>query len=259
MRIVTNPKAGLSEGFIQKILTQFNDIGVVVQDGRNTVKYIEVEGKTYNFKRFKQPNWINRWVYLLFRSSKAQRSFEYAQILSEKKVGTAMPVAYIEHMGFLGFGISYYVSEHVIADYTFRDLIHEPIEERDDILKAFAAFIFHMHEQGVYFLDNSPGNTLIKKSGSTWDFYLVDLNRMKFYDIPWEERLKNFERLSPKRDMYEVMGAAYCDLWNEVHSLSRKRTPQETIDKMWGFTCEFQKKFHRKKALKRKLKGLFKG
>ena len=72
---------------------------------------------------------------------------------------------------------------------------------------------------------------------------------MKFYDIPYEDRLKNFERLSPKKWMYEVMGTAYAQLSDA--------DVDKTIESMWKHTLEFQKAFHKKKRLKRKLKRIF--
>lgn len=237
---------------IETAIEQFDEVGRSLHDGRNAVKVIEVEGESINFKRFKKPNAINKIVYRFFRKSKAQRSYEYATILKEKGIGTPEPIAYLEEKSGLHFGSSFYISRQLDCDFTYRELINDDnIENKEQILRAYTQFLFHMHEAGVYFLDNSPGNTLITKVGDHYEFALVDLNRMKFYDIPWDDRLKNFERLSPQKWMYEVMGDEYA-------TLSRKR-PQETISQMWQYTQNFQEAFHRKKRLKKKFKSLIKG
>ncbi|PQJ32072.1 Kdo domain containing protein [Nonlabens arenilitoris] len=237
---------------IEDAITRFNQIGKSLHDGRNVVKVIDVEGESLNFKRFKKPNTINKIVYKFFRKSKAQRSFEYATVLKEKGIGTPDPVAYLEEESLFNFGTSFYISKQLNCDFTYRELINDDsIEDKEQILKEFTRFIYHMHEAGVYFLDNSPGNTLITKVDDHYEFALVDLNRMKFYNIPWDDRLKNFERLSPHKWMYEVMGLEYA-------TLSRKR-PEDTISQMWNYTQNFQDAFHRKKRLKKKLKSLING
>lgn len=237
---------------IQKAIEQFDAVGRSLHDGRNLVKVIPVNDLSLNFKRFKKPNAINKIVYRFFRKSKAQRSYEYATILKEKGIGTPDPIAYMEEKGLLSFGTSFYISMQVDCDFTYRELINDDtILNKEQILKEYAQFLFKMHEAGVYFLDNSPGNTLITKVNDHYQFALVDLNRMKFYDIPWDDRLKNFERLSPQKWMYEIMGEEYA-------TLSRKR-PQETIQQMWQYTQDFQEAFHRKKRLKKKFKSFIKG
>ena len=56
--------------------------------------------------------------------------------------------------------------------------------ENEIILRQFIRFSYLLHQKGIEFLDNSPGNTLIKKNEKgVYDFYLVDLNRMKFHQI----------------------------------------------------------------------------
>ena len=50
--------------------------------------------------------------------------------------------------------------------------------------------------------------------------------------------------------MYEVMGAEYA--------LLSKQDPQTTIETMWKYTQQFQEAFHRKKRMKKKIKGVFK-
>ena len=115
----------------------------------------------------------------------------------------------------------------------------------DTILREFTRFTFDLHEKGINFLDHSPGNTLIKKNESTgkYDFYLVDLNRMQFHTMSFEDRMKNFAKLTSRKEMVEVMSNEYAKLVNE--------SEEQIFSKMWSLTEQFQKKYHKKSAIKK--------
>lgn len=217
---------------------------------RNTLKLFELEGEKLNIKSFKVPHLINKIAYRYFRKSKAQRSFEHAQILLEKGINTPKPVAYFQEGKGLLFGKSFYISHHLNYDLTYRELIHDPkFPNRYEILRQFTQFTFQLHENGVEHLDHSPGNTLIiVNSISSYDFYLVDLNRMRFHDhMDYDMRIKNFARLTPDKNMVSAMSAEYAKLiGKDFH---------QVFSDMWRETQEFQEKFQRKRRLKQKLKG----
>ncbi|MRX70162.1 hypothetical protein SAMN06265349_101839 [Flavobacterium resistens] len=216
---------------------------------RNKIKLIPVNGKTINIKSFKIPNIINKIAYKYFRKSKARRSFEYATILLEKGIGTPMPIAFLENFNFIGLKDSYYVSEHLVTELTYRELVEIPdYPDRDNILRQFTKFSFDLHEKGIEFLDHSPGNTLIKKRDEgKYDFFLVDLNRMNFHEfMPFEMRMKNLCRLTPLKEMVAVMSNEYAKYYPE--------SEQKIFDTLWKMTADFQEQFYRKKRLKKKLK-----
>jgi hypothetical protein len=240
----------LSRKRFQEILLLFNESTQQLGDDRNKIKIVTHDGKKLVVKSFKTPNFINKIAYRFFRKSKAARSYHNAQYLEKNGIGTPTPVAYLEQLSALGLHESYYVSTYTDHDFTYREITNDDeLEDKENILIQFTQFMFKMHEAGIYFLDHSPGNTLIKKEGDQYQFYLVDLNRMKFYDIPYEDRLKNFERLSPKKWMYNIMGTEYARL-TENESTT-------TIEIMWKYTQEFQEAFHKKKRMKKKIKGVF--
>ena len=225
----------------------FEKSGTPFGDGeRNQIKLFEAIGMQVNVKRFKNPNFINTWVYRYFRPSKAQRSYEYATRLLELGIGTPQPIAFAENKKWNGLKDSYYLSEHLDCDLTYRELVHDAdYPDHEAILKAFTAFTFKLHEQGVLFKDHSPGNTLIKKVGYGYDFYLVDLNRMSFKSLSKAERILNFARLTPVKEMVKVMSYEYARLAGYE--------PEETFATMWGHVSRFQHKYHRKRRLKKKL------
>jgi hypothetical protein len=69
---------------------------------------------------------------------------------------------------------------------------------------------------------------------------------MNFKKLNFEERMKNFARLTPKKEMIQIMANEYAHLINMPEV--------EVFEKMWFFTNQFQEKFQRKKELKKKLK-----
>ncbi|MEO6177761.1 MAG: lipopolysaccharide kinase InaA family protein [Flavobacterium circumlabens] len=250
MNFKINPIFADETTSILAIIKAFNTSGTIFGNGqRNIIKLFEWNDKTINIKSFKIPNLINKVAYKYFRKSKARRSFEYATVLLEKGIGTPQPIAFLENFNWLGLRDSYYVSEHLVTELTYRELVEIPdYPDNENILRQFTRFSFDLHEKGIEFLDHSPGNTLIKKSTEgKYDFFLVDLNRMEFHDtMTFEMRMKNLCRLTPVKEMVAVMSNEYAKLYGE--------SEQKTFDTLWKYTADFQEQFYRKKRLKKKLK-----
>jgi len=236
--------------YLLQLVKKFNSEGLFFSHGkRNKIKIFDLDDKIINIKSFKIPNIINQFVYKYFRKSKARRSYEYATILLENGIGTPQPIAYFENFNLLGLKDSYYVSEHLVTELTFRELITIPDYcDYENILRQFTRFSFNLHEKGIEFLDHSPGNTLIKKgSKNQYEFYLVDLNRMNFHSsMDFNRRMKNLRRLTPKKDMIAIMSDEYAKCYSQ--------SSDSIFDKMWEETCRFRKGFERKKRIKKKLK-----
>ncbi|WP_296150793.1 lipopolysaccharide kinase InaA family protein [uncultured Flavobacterium sp.] len=231
------------------LIENFNQKGKLFDDRkRNKIKIFDLNGKKINIKSFKIPNLINKIAYRYFRKSKARRSFEYANKLLEFGFGTPQPIAFSENYDLVGLKDSYYVSEHLQADLTYRELVEIPdFPDHDNILRQFTRFSYDLHQKGVEFKDHSPGNTLIKKtSDNKYDFFLVDLNRMEFHDsMPFELRMKNLCRLTPQKEMVKVMSNEYAKASGESETL--------IFETLWKMTADFQYRFHRKKRIKKKL------
>jgi len=246
-RFVIHPSFSLKKSVIKKMILNFDTYSVTLGEAeRNVIKIAEIEGKQYTIKSFKVPNLINQVAYRFFRKSKAERSYVYANKLIELGVKTPFPVAYDINTTLFLFKKSYYISQLLEYDLTFRELVHEPeYPDHESILRAFTKFTYNLHEKGVLFLDHSPGNTLIVKTDKGYDFYLVDLNRMQFVDLDLDTRIRNFARLTPKKEMVAVMSNEYANLTGENESI--------IFEKMWSLTEHFQKKYHGKIALKRKI------
>jgi hypothetical protein len=231
---------------LTKIIEDFDTLEGGVGD-RNIIKIINLDNVNLNIKEFKIPNLINKIVYNFIRKSKAQRSFEFANKLTDLGVGTPKPIAYFEFKSLLFFNRSFYISEQLDCDMTYRELTKDfNIPNYEHILRAFTRFTYKLHEKGIQFLDHSPGNTLIQLNNGDYQFFLVDLNRMKFKSLDFKTRIKNFSKLTIHKSMIEVMSDEYAKCTGEDYN--------KIFNLMWHETQAFQEKFYRKKLLKKKLK-----
>jgi hypothetical protein len=234
--------------FFDEIISNFETQGENYgNQDRNSLKLFKLNDKTINVKSFRVPNFINQIAYKFFRKSKAQRSYEYANKLTQLQIGTPQPIAFYEYKTTFLFKKSYYISEHLNYDLTYRELTKDlNYPNHEAILRAFTRFTYNLHEKNIHFLDHSPGNSLIQLNNGDYKFYLVDLNRMNFEPMDFETKIKNFSRLTIYKSMIEVMSDEYAKCsgynYNDVFNL------------MWQSTEDFQEKFHRKRLLKKKLK-----
>jgi tRNA A-37 threonylcarbamoyl transferase component Bud32 len=248
MQIVSSKNNLILKVNISIFIKNFSSSGTLFGEGkRNKIKLFELEGNVINIKSFKKPNFINKIVYRYFRKSKAKRSFEFATYLLENAIGTPQPHAFAENFDWIGLVDSYYASEHLQADLTFRELVEIPnYPERDKILRQFTRFSYLLHQKGIEFKDHSPGNTLIiKNEDGNYDFFLVDLNRMEFHEnMDFNLRMKNLSRLTPQKEMVATMSNEYAKASGE--------SEEEIFETLWKFTADFQYKFYRKKRLKKK-------
>ena len=163
-------------------------------------------------------------------------------------IQTPIPIAYVEERNSLGFlRDSFYICQQIEYDFTIRELIHDPLfPNRNIILEQFTEFTFKIHEARVNFLDHSPGNTLIIKNGNDrYDYFLIDLNRMKFEDLSIEKRMDNFKKMWLSKLMVKVVAKKYAELSN----LSEEKLYKILLEK----TTQFKRKITKKKFLKRKI------
>lgn len=249
MKIIINPKYIDQEKAILQLVNSFFKEGeLIVEGSRNTIKSNVLGNEKVNIKFFQKPGLFKSIIYSFFRSTKAKRSYEYANYLLNHNIPTPLPIAYIEERGPLGLlGKSYYISEQIDYDFTIRELIHDPLfPERDLIMEQFTEFTYKMHQAQVNFLDHSPGNTLIvNNGGGNYDFYLIDLNRMKFEELSMEQRMDNFKKMWLSKQMIKVVAKKYAALSNQAE--------EKIYPILLGKSIAFKRKINKKKYLKRKI------
>ena len=188
-----------------------NKEGIVVHNRRNELREMSFNNVDMVVKSFAIPNLVNRFVYGVFRKSKAQRSYEYAEKLNSLGIKSPAPIAfYTERCGLL-FSHSYYVSEKSKCRYTFYDVIDNVgLENRELYLQHVGRMTAKMHEAGIYPLDYSGGNILLDVVDGEPQFELVDLNRMAFGKIDMDKGCRGFERLNVEPLALKIMAQEYA-------------------------------------------------
>lgn len=213
-KVVTTPEFADQHDFIASLPERFErGEGKIVYNGRNQLREFTNNGVTMVVKSFCLPKFINRIAYGFLRSSKAQRSCEYAQLLLSKGIATPAPIGYVTERKGLLFGRSYYAS--VKSDYThnFYDAVQPGVANRDKYLIAVAKTTARLHECGFLHKDYSAGNILLRElEDGTIRVEIIDLNRIRFRKISLDEGCKNFERLPMNEDIVSVMAPPYAEV-----------------------------------------------
>jgi hypothetical protein len=182
-------------------------------------------------------------VYANIRKSKAYKAFHNAQKLHDLGVATPEAIGYIE---FFSFGLlqeSFFISKKFDYDFTIAHIRDDQPLYKKKVLEEFAKFSFEIHQKGVWHVDYSGGNILIKKNGDTYEFSLVDINRMKFRSIGAYEGLKNFNKLWFNEEDLTTIAKTYAKL----AALDEKLAIEEILF--------HDAKLKAKIRLKRRLKG----
>ena len=206
----------------------------VIQSNRNTLKQVDFDGVKTVIKAFKIPNAIQGFIYRYFRKSKARRSYEYSLLLGDLSIKTPTPLGYIEVYEGFRLQKSYFISSHLAYDFLIRDVIDGKVDDKEKLLKDFVAFTFYLHRNGVLHLDYSGGNVCIKKVDDGYDFYLVDVNRMRFGTVPTNMGVSNFSRISSSPEKIILFADEYSALSNTSSQVCQKSL-LDAVDKFHGY------------------------
>lgn len=186
------------------------DSGTVIYKGRNELREMDWYGTKVVIKSFRVPNLINRIAYGVFRSSKAQRSFEYAEMLRREGIGSPAPVAYYTERNGLLFTRSYYISLKSECPYSYVNLMRGDFPGQEEILRAIARTTAALHEKGYLHKDYSRGNILFRHTDKGVEVEIIDLNRIRFRTVDMEEGCRNFERLPGTPEMFAILADEYA-------------------------------------------------
>jgi len=215
-KVEINPKYEHLRDFIERIATDFGQMGRETYRGRNVIRVISApDGKEVNVKRFHQPRSVNRFVYSWnIRQPKGQRAYAYTFLLNGKGIHTPEAIALIESRNALGLlGYSYLVTQQSDYPYTLKDLKDDtPAEEYDGLAKSLARFTVRIHQNNILHKDFTPGNILWEKEDGEYHFSLVDINRMYFGKVSVRKGIANLTRFWGPKGFTEALVREYATL-----------------------------------------------
>lgn len=240
-----NPKYASLTPLIENIESYFQDSTHVLYDQRNVIRVITYDNEDYVVKAFRVPNLVNQFAYRYLRPSKAKRSYQYSF-----KIGAELspePIAFIEQHRSFRLAKSYYISKYFKYDHTIHEvLINKELQDREQILIAFADFTFKLHQLEILHHDYSHGNILIKESvteDSGYKIKIIDVNRMEFKYLDIKARLENFARIKANDDDMAIIISQYA------------KNLDQPVDNLLKDAKFYRDDFYQKRALKHKLRG----
>jgi hypothetical protein len=241
IRVTVNPAYKPLSDFIESIPTlDEKDLGEVIYSGRNTIYNCVHDGVELTIKSFKIPPLYNRFAYTYLRKSKAKRSYENSVLLLDKGINTAHPVGHVEVYEGGMIERSYYISRtlhcHDVRKW-------ENMPDNDKLLHNLAKFMMELHEKGIYDKDFSPGNVLYDED---YNFYLIDVNRMKFGVHSKKKLMHNFRAINVNREETAHIARIYAEE-------SKQPNPEEFVAKAMEEVEDFWREHERKEQLKKKL------
>jgi tRNA A-37 threonylcarbamoyl transferase component Bud32 len=135
-----------------------------------------------------------------FRRSKGMRAWISGNGLRARGFSTLKPLGLAEKRGWLGLKESFFFMEVLEGAQELDRYISngfEDFKEKRLFIKAFAQWLYHFHEMGVYHKDMKTCNILVLKSEGQWNYYLLDLEDIRLDEKVDEKRLfKNFLQLN---------------------------------------------------------------
>lgn len=200
--------------------------GTLIHDGRNQLRILEHEGREYVVKSYQVPILLNRLVYGLFRSSKAERALLKAEHLIEIGIGSPLPVGFINIRSGLLFTHSYMVTVRSSCPYRYDMLLTHSFDCLEQVCREVGRCTALMHEHEMYNMDYSRGNILfdveprpvdrnghyVNASGEDVRVRLemVDLNRIRTGRVDILKGCRNFDRLPANAQMHRWMAEEYA-------------------------------------------------
>lgn len=211
MKVVLNPKYIHLRPWIEQLPEHFEKEGKIIYNARNQIRIMRAsDGSEVCVKRFHAPRFLNSYIYHYLKRSKARRSYENALFLLAHKVGTPEPIAYIEQYTWNGLAQSYLVTMPSSLTHLHREFTLAYTPELDETIAPLAQFTAHMHEEWINHLDFSPGNILWDSVNGTYQFEIIDLNRMKFGPVSLKEGCRSIRRICARRYFFDRFADEYA-------------------------------------------------
>jgi hypothetical protein len=213
VKIVLNPQFEHLRKYVEEIPANMESRGSVMESGRNLIKQDHVAGIHLVIKSYRRIYLPNKIRYSYFYPSKAQRAYDYAQILIKNGFNTPSPIAYIEVRKNSLIQASYFICEYTDLT-TLTSVVQGKVVPPPNLMVELARFTYSLHLKHLYHIDYSVGNILYKESEGRIDFALIDNNRMNFGPVSFKEGIRNLVRLGLSVSQITLLAEEYTRLRN---------------------------------------------
>lgn len=210
-----NPKYEFLSRHLSQLITHhyFNTQGELLFAGRNTIKRFCLKGIDIVVKQYGHITVFNQLMYSTFRKSKATRAFLHATKLRTLGISTPEEIGVIEVFKNGILQESYFVSTY--SNYNSMAFLRDIGFDRKNmypLINALVEWIVKVHDKGILHQDLNVSNILYKEcSDKTYEFQVIDNNRMKFSQNPSINiRLKNLSRLSVDFELHNYILKQYA-------------------------------------------------
>lgn len=249
MTIQLSPNISEAERqFVRQLPTLFDTDGEVLYQGRNTVKRFVIEGKPLIAKRFKKMDLLKK-IELMLGGCKAKRAFDNAEKLLSLGFLTPKPLGYlIDNSGY-----SYLVTQEDTGIPLLDGMNDLTLGGANDmtLAEAFADYALSLHLAGIVHKDFNNTNIRFTRdeNDGSYQFSLIDINRMKFHDSRPNLRvcLDNLHLFSECTGFYRAVLSRYL---HQSNAFTQQLFESELKKKQ-----QHDKRYAQKKAFTRKLKN----
>ncbi|OQA02187.1 MAG: Lipopolysaccharide kinase (Kdo/WaaP) family protein [Planctomycetes bacterium ADurb.Bin401] len=158
-----------------------NPIKVFKSEKGNITVLKEIQNRKIVVKKTNNRTGIRGLVDAI-RTPKSLRNFKTAQVLKNKSIETAEPVAAFWHSGKGNIYVTQYIEDSQnLYDIAFgrNAQVSESISERKAIIKETADLLAKLHKNGLWHRDPKAGNFIVYKTGGAYKVKLVDLDGIK--------------------------------------------------------------------------------
>lgn len=212
-----------------------NPIKVFKSEKGNITVLKEIQNKKVVVKKTNARTGIRGLVDAI-RTPKSLRNFKTAQVLKQKNIETAEPVAAFWHSSKGNIFVTQYIEDSQnLYDIAFgrNAQVLKSFSARKAIIRETAELLAMLHTNGLWHRDPKAGNFIVFSSGGTYKVKLVDLDGIKrnIIDSP-EKQIRTLANLAKTLTRFKAINLTdlyrglkiYCDKMkiNGARSLFRK-------------------------------------
>lgn len=199
------------ESTCAEVLHLFEKSEDILRAKRNTLKVINLHGKSCVVKTFKIPKFPQNYSYGLAAKSKAKKSYNNAHRLIELGFQTPAPIGYFENRTGGKLTISYYLCAYAEGIETLDQIWRKDETLEPQLLKSFTKYCVDIHNKGILHRDFNPTNILVSKTAGDYQFSLVDINRITWYEkLTLPKAMASLSRFPFSREVTEQMIKEYA-------------------------------------------------